>query len=110
MGELEHGSYTDECSGMNEHEINSFYGFDINGKPVEVSDSSKPHELLSEEEDDSDQDTRSFSDEEDEHDVIMSLENSEGTVSSLLAEMGSDAAGLPINVETVSIITHDVYT
>ena len=39
MGELEHGTYDDDCEDLTEEEINAFYNFNENG------------ELLSDEED-----------------------------------------------------------
>ena len=43
MGELQHGAYDDECEGLNEEEINAFYGFEDDGEtqvPDESSDQS----------------------------------------------------------------------
>jgi hypothetical protein len=33
MGEIQHGTYDDECEGLTYEEINALYGFGTNGDP-----------------------------------------------------------------------------
>ena len=40
MGELEHGVYDDECEGLNEEELNAFYGFKADGESQGLDESS----------------------------------------------------------------------
>ena len=40
MGELEHGVYDDECEGLNEKELNAFYGFEEDEESPGVDESS----------------------------------------------------------------------
>jgi len=104
MGELEHGSYSDECSGMNELEINTFYGFDLNGEPI---GSSQPHaNSESDNEVDSDQDTQMTAEGDDDHDAQDVMETDEqGTGFDFFLEQlaeENDTPNLHIDISTVS--------
>lgn len=56
MGELQHGAYDDECEGLNEEEINAFYGFEETHELDESSNQSDEDE----DEDDSDGNLEEF--------------------------------------------------
>jgi len=51
LGELQHGAYDNECEGLNEEEINAFYGFEDDGEKKVPDESS---DQLDEDEDDND--------------------------------------------------------
>ena len=44
MGELQHGVYDDICEGLNEEEINAFYGFEEDGGSQVLDESSDQSE------------------------------------------------------------------
>ena len=41
MGELQHGTYDDECDGLTLEEVNAFYGFGEDGEPPADEDSNQ---------------------------------------------------------------------
>lgn len=44
MGELQHGTYNDECEGLTLEEVNSFYSFGKDGEPQADEDSDQSNE------------------------------------------------------------------
>lgn len=44
MGELQHGTYDDECEGLTLEEVNGFYGFGEDGEPQADEDSNQSNE------------------------------------------------------------------
>jgi hypothetical protein len=59
LGELQHGAYDDECEGLNEEEINAFYGFENNGEMHDLDESSDQSDA-DKDEDDSDGNLEEF--------------------------------------------------
>ena len=45
MGELQHGTYNDECEGLTQEEINAFYGFGKDGEPIYMEESNQLDDL-----------------------------------------------------------------
>ena len=45
IGELKHGVYRDECDDLTEAEINAFFGFEVNGEPMESDDPDSDNSL-----------------------------------------------------------------
>lgn len=83
MGQLEHGLYHDPCDFMTLSEINTFYGFSLDGEPNADEDEGFINEA---EEDDSEEDSELEAD-SDESDTNSSDDNLESSADELDFDM-----------------------